>query len=103
MPKAIDEIIEMANVLLAEAPSDATEYRYFTDCDGIRHSISLDALRAISSHHPVGWFVKDFADGFIFFDDEEKARHEAEVTGALLLVAYADDKKLTRQFSRRTT
>lgn len=44
-------------------------------------------------HKPVGWFVKDFADGFIFFDDEEKARHEAEVTGALLLVAYADDKK----------
>lgn len=39
---------------------------------------------------PAGWFVKDFSDGFIFFDDETKAREEAAATGALLLVAYKE-------------
>jgi hypothetical protein len=49
------------------------------------------ALRgALAAAEPAGWFVKDFADGFIFFDDEEKARAEAADTGALVLVAYKE-------------
>lgn len=57
----------------------------------------LDMLRceaalkgALAAAEPAGWFVKDFADGFIFFVDENAAREEAAATGALLLVAYKE-------------
>jgi len=36
----------------------------------------------------VMWFVKDFADGWIAFDNEEEARHEVAQTGAIMLVGY---------------
>lgn len=36
---------------------------------------------------PKGWFVKDFADGWIFFSNEEAAYKEAARNGAVLFVA----------------
>lgn len=45
----------------------------------------IDMLRGV----PAAWFVKDFADGWIPFNNEADARREAEETGATLLVAYA--------------
>jgi hypothetical protein len=43
--------------------------------------------------YPVGWFVRDFGDGWIFFNDEGKARQEAAATGAAILVAYNIEEK----------
>lgn len=40
---------------------------------------------------PVAWRVKDFADGWIIFQDEAAAHHEAEVTGALMQGLYVRD------------
>ena len=36
-----------------------------------------------------GWFVKDFADGWIFFRDEETAKRHAGDTGSTILVGIA--------------
>jgi hypothetical protein len=41
---------------------------------------------------PAAWFVKDFADGFIHFDNEEDALREVEATGALLLYGYKEKR-----------
>jgi len=38
---------------------------------------------------PSGWFVKDFADGWIFCDNEADATRQAEATGAMLLVGFS--------------
>lgn len=38
---------------------------------------------------PRAWFVKDFADGWIYFDNEADALREVAATGALMLVGYA--------------
>ena len=40
---------------------------------------------------PVAWRVKDFADGWIIFQDEARAYHEAEHTGALMQGLYVRD------------
>jgi hypothetical protein len=37
---------------------------------------------------PVCWRVKDFADGWIYFETEDRARKEAERTGALVEPVY---------------
>lgn len=36
----------------------------------------------------VAWRVKDFADGWILFSDEARARHEVEMTGAKIEPLY---------------
>jgi len=35
---------------------------------------------------PKGWFVKDFADGWIYFDNETDALREVAATGAIMLI-----------------
>jgi len=40
---------------------------------------------------PVAWRVKDFADGWIIFQDEEAANREAEATGAAIHGLYVRD------------
>lgn len=37
---------------------------------------------------PVAWRVKDFADGWVYFEDEERARREAEATGGALQALF---------------
>ncbi|NTJ67587.1 hypothetical protein G6M50_06385 [Agrobacterium rhizogenes] len=36
-----------------------------------------------------GWFVKDCADGWICFDNEEDAKLQVDATGAMMLVGFA--------------
>lgn len=36
----------------------------------------------------IGWFVKDYADGWIFFDNEEDANRQVEATGSMMLVGF---------------
>ncbi len=43
------------------------------------------------STRPVAWRVKDFADGWIFFQDEAAANREAEQTGAAMQGLYVRD------------
>lgn len=38
--------------------------------------------------NPVAWRVKDFADGWIVFNDKESAMQEARETGAAIQVLY---------------
>lgn len=45
------------------------------------------------SKRPVAFRVKDFADGWILFDDEETANITAEKMGALMQGLYARDGK----------
>jgi hypothetical protein len=40
---------------------------------------------------PVAWRVKDFADGWVIFQDEQRAYHEAEHTGAVMQGLYVRD------------
>lgn len=40
---------------------------------------------------PVAWRVKDFADGWIIFQDEVRAQHEAKHTGALIQGLYVKE------------
>jgi len=47
---------------------------------------------ALERRKPDAWFVKDFADGWIYFDDEAAARREAAATGAALMIAYKEKK-----------
>lgn len=49
-----------------------------------------DALSAALSGmaEPRLWFVKDFADGWIAFQDKELAEAEAQATGAMMLLGY---------------
>lgn len=52
----------------------------------------FERLRAARlSTRPVAWRVKDLADGWIIFQDEAKAYHEAERTGALMQGLYVRD------------
>ena len=37
---------------------------------------------------PRAWFVKDFADGWIYFDNAADARREVEATGSLMMLGY---------------
>lgn len=70
------------------------------ECDcGARYS-NLDALMACqNSNHgrprlakrPVAWRVKDYADGWIIFQNEAAAYKEAEATGALMQGLYVRD------------
>jgi hypothetical protein len=46
----------------------------------------LSALR--SPPEPRGWFVKDFADGWIYFDNEADAKRQVDATGAIMLAGY---------------
>jgi hypothetical protein len=43
---------------------------------------------------PYGWFVKDFADGWIFFAEEPTARSRGSDTGSLVLVAHPVDQEM---------
>jgi len=61
----------------------------------------VDQLKAVvvaDTHHllskrPVAFRVKDFADGWMIYQDEAEANHEAERTGALMQGLYARDGK----------
>ena len=44
-----------------------------------------------TTKRPVAWRVKDFADGWILFQDEAAAYREAEATGALMQGLYVRD------------
>lgn len=35
-----------------------------------------------------GWFVNDFADGWVFFDNEADALRQVEGTGAMMLIGF---------------
>ena len=37
-----------------------------------------------------GWYVKDYADGWIYFDDEQAARKEADEMGGALIREVKD-------------
>jgi hypothetical protein len=43
---------------------------------------------------PVAWRVKDYADGWIIFQDEETADYEAQRTGAVMQGLYVRDGTL---------
>lgn len=47
-------------------------------------------LAAEPKEHPKPsmWFVKDFADGWIAFDNEADAKREVDATGAMMMLAY---------------
>lgn len=53
-------------------------------------SEAWSVVRAALSRHvqPVAWRVKDFADGWVYFEDEERARREAEATGGALQALF---------------
>lgn len=51
-------------------------------------AVELILWRQSKPAEPKAWFVKDFADGWIHFDNEADARREVDATGALMLVAY---------------
>lgn len=38
---------------------------------------------------PIAWRCRDYADGWIYFDDENRARRYRETTGALMEPLYA--------------
>ncbi len=46
----------------------------------------MEALRRENGELIRGWFVKDYADGWIFFDNEADAKQQVEATGAMMLV-----------------
>ncbi|MCZ3377480.1 hypothetical protein [Rhizobium sp. AG207R] len=51
-----------------------------------------------------GWFVKDYADGWIYFDNEEDAKLQVDATGAMMLLGVAPydliAKSPAEQFAR---
>jgi hypothetical protein len=49
---------------------------------------ALSAALAAAEAQPVAWFVKDFADGWIFFDNEADAERQRNGNGAMLLYGY---------------
>lgn len=53
-----------------------------------RLSRQLAEAQADLQKRPVAWRVKDFADGWIIFQDEAQAYEEAERTGALMQGLY---------------
>lgn len=55
--------------------------------DFIRRRLGAHRLKK----RPVAWRVKDFADGWIIFQDEEAAYREAERTGAVMQGLYVRD------------
>jgi hypothetical protein len=53
--------------------------------EAIRQALKDYQLKQV----PVAWRVKDFADGWILFNDEKKAQRESLATGALLEPLYS--------------
>jgi hypothetical protein len=51
----------------------------------------VGVLRAELAKRPVAWRVKDYADGWIIFQDEEAAYKCHEETGALMQGLYVRD------------
>lgn len=49
LAKALEPFEVIATAILAEAPSDATFFILFQDCEGTAHRITFDQLRAVSS------------------------------------------------------
>ena len=47
------------------------------------------------SEAPVAWRVKDFADGWIVFDNKARAEEEAMATGALIQPLFASEPPVT--------
>jgi len=78
-----------------QARAEATDYLAEADLHlartGRLPSIPLPAelLRALLSPEgqgaPVAWRVKDFADGWILFNSEAAAKHEADAMGGALM------------------
>lgn len=58
-----------------------------------RKAVGLDAEpeRPTLAKRPVAWRMKDYADGWIVFQDEEMANRMAEETGAVLQGLYVRD------------
>lgn len=50
-----------------------------------------DRIEVYLAKRPVAWRVKDYADGWIYFDNEEVAYKTAEATGALMQGLYVRD------------
>lgn len=48
-----------------------------------------------NERHTIGWCVKDFADGWIFFEDAGAAVKEAVETGAMIQECFSDGSVLT--------
>lgn len=46
MREALTPFASIAERILSEAPPEGTEVTLFTDCQGCRHAVSLDGLRA---------------------------------------------------------
>lgn len=59
----------------------------------LEKKISDSALSSdmVLAKRPVAWRVKDFADGWIVFQDEEAANREVEQTGAVMQGLYVRD------------
>lgn len=48
----------------------------------------MNDSKKIDDGGPAAWFVKDLADGWIFFDNEVDAKLQVEATGAMMLVGF---------------
>ena len=83
-------------MVLAHAKEDAifagTEFSALGRADRTRYlersHRCLSAALSIEQTEPVAWYVKDYADGWIHFDNEVDAIRERDATGAMMHVAF---------------
>ena len=52
---------------------------------------ALARMEPALAKRPVAWRVKDYADGWIIYQNEERALHEAEEAGAVMQGLYVRD------------
>ena len=84
------DIVERLRVRVFGKKAVAERNEAADEIERLRAIIVADT-HVILSKRPVAWRVKDFADGWIIFDDEHAAYKAHEANGGLMQGLYARD------------
>lgn len=68
--------------------SDDAFYRFEQRIDDLIIARLQVILLEMALRKADAWFVKDFADGWIYFDNQAEAKREADETGAAMMAAF---------------
>jgi hypothetical protein len=68
--------------------SDDAFYRFEQRIDDLIIARLQVILLEMALRKADAWFVKDFADGWIHFDNQADAKREADETGAAMMAAF---------------
>ncbi|UYE95779.1 hypothetical protein HAAEEKHM_00059 [Sinorhizobium phage AP-16-3] len=70
------------------AGHDPDKCDWVTDKEVAAEKRGREAHVAYRPEEPRAWFVKDYADGWVYFDNEVDALREVSATGAMMYVGF---------------